>query len=143
MNVKQALKAKNKLVTDIKNCWSIIHSQNSIEAGNPRRYSVSNQLTKVETLIFELVELKKKIHTANQPVFHKIFEMAELKGMVKELKKLNVEEGKVNERYGSIQSIKEAEMNIAERDNLVKELENKIEVLQDELDTHNAITQIQ
>ena len=142
MNVKQALKQKNKLVADIKACWAIIHSQNSIEAGNPRRYSVSTQLTKVETLIFELVQLKQKIHTANQPVFHKIFEMAELKGMVKELKKLNVEEGKVNERYGSIQSIKEAEMNIAERDTAVKELENKIEALQDELDTHNATTQI-
>lgn len=142
MTVKQALKQKNKLVADIKECWTIIHSQNSIEAGNPRRYSVSSQLAIVETSILELVELKKKIHTANQPVFDKIFQMAELKGMVKELKKLSVEEGKVSERYSSVQSVKEVEVNIAERDTLVKELEKKIEVLQDELDIHNATTEI-
>lgn len=142
MTVKQALKQKNKLVADIKECWTIIHSQNSIEAGNPRRYSVSSQLAIVETSILELVELKKKIHTANQPVFDKIFQMAELKGMVKELKKLSVDEGKVSERYSSVQSVKEVEVNIAERDTLVKELEKKIEVLQDELDIHNATTQI-
>ena len=142
MTVKQALKTKNKLVADIKACWIIIDSQNSIEAGNPRRYSVKQKLEEINGLTDELVSLKSKIHTANQPVFHKIFLMAELKGMVKELKKLSVEEGKVNERFGSIQSIKEAEVNIAERDTLVKELENKIEVLQDELDTHNATVQI-
>lgn len=142
MTVKQALKQKNKLVADIKANWTIINAQNSIEAGNPRRYSVVQKLDEINGLTNELVTLKARIHAANQPVFHKIFLMAELKGMAKELKKLSVEEGKVNERYGSIQSIKEAEVNIAERDTLVKELENKIEVLQDELDTHNATVQI-
>lgn len=142
MTVKQALKQKNKLVADIKANWTIINAQNSIEAGNPRRYSVVQKLEEINQLTEQLVELKAKIHTANQPVFHKIFLMAELKGMVKELKKLSVEEGKVSERYSSVQSVKEVEVNIAERDTLVKELENKIEVLQDELDTHNATIQI-
>ena len=142
MTVKQALKQKNKLVADIKMNWTIVNAHNSIEAGNPRRYSVVQKLEENNQLTEELVELKSKIHTANQPVFHKIFLMAELKGMVKELKKLSVEEGKVSERYSSVQAIKEVEMDIVERDNLVKELENKIEVLQDELDTHNATTQI-
>jgi hypothetical protein len=142
MNVKQALKAKNKLVADIKACWIIINNHNSIEVGNTRRYSVKAKLDEVNKLTNELVDLKAKIHTANQPVFGKIFLMAELKGMVKELKKVSVEEGKVTERYGSVQSVKEVEINIAERDVMIKELESKIEALQDELDVHNATTQI-
>ncbi len=48
MNVKQALKAKNKLVGEIKECYKIIQSQNSIEEGNPRRYSVKEQIKKID-----------------------------------------------------------------------------------------------
>ena len=44
MNVKQALKAKNKLVAELKECYRILQTQNSIEEGNPRRYSVKKKL---------------------------------------------------------------------------------------------------
>jgi hypothetical protein len=35
-----------------------------------------------------------------------------------------------------------SEISIVDRDGIVKGLENEIEVIQDELDTHNALTQI-
>ena len=142
MTVKQALKQKNKLVADIKACHSIVENHNSIEVGNTRRYSVKAKLDEAADLTKKLVDLKTKIHTANQPVYSKIFYMAELKGLVKQLKKISVDEGKVTERYGSIQSIKEVEINIADRDKMVKDLETIIEKLQDELDVHNATTEI-
>jgi hypothetical protein len=142
MNVKQALKQKNKLVTDLKAQYEILKKYNSIEEGNPRRYSMSVTLTVIETIQLELVELKAKIHKANQPVYAKIFELAELKGLVKELKKVPTEEGKVAERYGSVISVKEVELNVVDIQNKVDVLSERIEELQNELDIHNANTQI-
>ena len=142
MNVKQALKAKNKLTARIKELYAIAKDNNSIEQGNPRRYSVIGVLNEANELTRELVDLKVKIHKANQPVYDKIFLMAELKGRVKQLKAISCEEGKVTERYGSIQAVKEVEIDIVLRNKMVENLEAEIEQLQDELDTHNAITQI-
>ena len=142
MNVKQALKVKNKLVTEMKASYAILQKYNSIEEGNPRRYSMMNTLEKIKTLQGELVDLKTKIHKANQPVYDKIFALAELKGMIKELKKVSTEEGKVNERYGSVVSVKEVELNVTDIDAAIAVLESQIEGLQNELDIHNATTQI-
>ena len=142
MNVKQALKVKNKLVTEMKASYAILQKYNSIEEGNPRRYSMMNTLEKIKTLQGELVDLKTKIHKANQPVYDKIFALAELKGMIKELKKVSTEEGKVNERYGSVVSVKEVELNVTDIDAAVVVLESQIEQLQNELDIHNATTEI-
>jgi hypothetical protein len=142
MNIKQALKLKNKLVAQIKEQYEIAKAHNSIEQGNPRRYSALKAINEAEKLSIELAELKTKIHLANAPVYDLIFQMSELKNQIKQLKSIPVDEGKVTERYGSVTAIKEVELNIAERDNLVKVLENKIEVIQDKLDTHNAITEL-
>jgi hypothetical protein len=142
MNIKQALKLKNKLVTQIKEQYDIAKAHNSIEQGNPRRYSALKAINQAEELSIELAELKTKIHLANAPVYDLIFQMSELKNQIKQLKSIPVEEGKVTERYGSVTTIKEVELNIAERDNIVKALENKIEAIQDKLDTHNAITEL-
>lgn len=142
MNVKQALKVKNKLVTDLKANFEILKKYNSIEEGNPRRYSMEETLDKITTLSNELVELKAQIHRANAPVYDKIFALAELKGLVKELKKVPTDEGKQTERYGSVASVKEVELNIVDIQNKVDILCVKIEELQNELDIHNANTNI-
>jgi hypothetical protein len=143
MNVKQALKAKNKLVAEIKECYRILQTQNSIEEGNPRRYSVKKKLEDIAELTDELVQLKARlIHRANAPVYDKIFQMAEIKGIIKELKKMDVSEGKQTERYGSVVSVKEVEMNVIERDAVIKQYEEHVEKLQNELDIHNSNTNI-
>ena len=143
MNIKQALKLKNKLVTQIKEQYEIAKAHNSIEQGNARRYSALHAIKKAEELAIALVELKTQIHAANAPVYGLIFQMSELKNQIKQLKAIPVDEGKVTERYGSVSTIKEAEINIAERDFIVKGLETKIEIIQDALDTHNATTEIE
>ena len=142
MNVKQALKAKNKLVAEIKECYRILQTQNSIEEGNPRRYSVKKKLEDIAELTDELVQLKARLHRANAPVYDKIFALAELKGMIKELKKVPTDEGKSSDRYSSIPSVKEVELNVTDIDNSISILETQIEELQNELDVHNATTNI-
>ena len=142
MNVKQALKLKNKLITDLKVQYGILQRFNSIEEGNPRRYSMADTLVKINELSNELVELKAKIHRANAPVYDKIFDLAEVKGLIKELKKVPTDEGKQVERYGSVASVKEVELTIVDIQAIVDKLQERIEVLQNELDIHNANTQI-
>jgi uncharacterized protein (DUF2237 family) len=94
MNVSQALKKKNKLAIELKKQYAIAQKFNSQEAGNPRRYSVQDALDKAAEITAELIELKTRIHLANAPVYSKIFRMAELKGRIKELKKVPTDEGK-------------------------------------------------
>jgi hypothetical protein len=142
MNVSQALKKKNKLAIELKKQYAIAQKFNSQEAGNPRRYSVQAALDKAAEITAELIDLKTKIHLANAPVYSKIFRMAELKGRIKELKKISTDEGKHEGRYGSPASEKEVEINIAQLDGFVATLEASIEEIQAELDVHNATTNI-
>jgi len=68
MNIKQALKEKNKLVKRIGENTKLMQDFNSIEVGNQRPYSTTelkNQLIKDRS---ELANLKAKIHVANTPV---------------------------------------------------------------------------
>lgn len=142
MNVSQALKQKNKLTVELKKQYQIAQKFNSQEEGNVRRYSVQDALDKAAELTIELINLKTKIHLANAPVYDKIFRMAELKGRIKELKKIPTEEGKTEARYSSVVSVKEVEININQLDEMVQTLEARIEEIQAELDVHNATTQI-
>ena len=142
MNVSQALKQKNKLTVELKKQYQIAQKFNSQEEGNIRRYSVQDALDKAAELTIELTDLKTKIPLANAPVYDKIFRMAELKGRIKELRKIPTEEGKAESRYSSVVSVKEVEINITQLDELVQTLEARIEEIQAELDVHNATTQI-
>jgi hypothetical protein len=143
MNIKQALKLKNKLISQIKEQFQIAKEYNSIEEGNTRRFSVVDALAESENLTKELVELKTRIHAANAPVYGKIFEMSELKSLVKELKSIPTVEGKVSTRYGSsVPEIKSVEIDAKTMSNMIKSVEKRIEALQDELDIHNATTTI-
>lgn len=145
MNIKQALKAKNKLVGEIAINYSIISNYNSIETGVERPYDVNEAYTQWRKSTDELVTLKVAIHKANVPVFDKIFQMAELKSVAKSLKSLNCNSGKETSNHYSRNEkdiIREASIPIRERDNRLKEVESKIDQLQDELDLFNSTTTI-
>ena len=142
MNVSQALKQKNKLAIELKKQYNIAQRFNQIEEGNIRRYSVQEALDRAVELTLELTELKTRIHLANAPVYGKIFQMAELKGRIKELKQIPLQEGKQAGSYGSSETVKQVEINVAEIDKMIALLEFDIEVIQSELDTHNSTTQI-
>lgn len=144
MTVKQALKQKNLLVKKINEDIKKVHAYNSVDEGNTRPYSTKELFNRIMETNKELVDLKTKIHLANAPVYHKIFELSELKNTVSFLKSVDCSEGRVVDRYTRSQEplIKVAELSVVERDNLVEGFENRIEILQEELDTHNATTHI-
>lgn len=142
MNIKQALKQKNKLVGNNTELFQRLETNNSVESGAIRHYDVEETLTQLLNNVDDLVELKTKIHKANMEVYHKIFELSELKNLVKLIRILNCDEGTVrNRRRFSDDETplqKTTIIDVVHRDNLVKMLETKIETLQDELDSHNA-----
>lgn len=143
MNIKQALKKKNVLVNEIKQEFVKANTYNSVEVGNKRAYSSRIALQNYLVKTNELIALKTAIHVANAPVYDKIFRLSELKSVVKYLNALNCQEGKEQNRYGSVEPrILEVEIDIVERDTMVKEFEVEIDKLQEELDYHNATTEL-
>ena len=143
MTIKQALKHKNKLAQKINETYAKVSMYNSMEEGQERPYDVESQLNEYFNLTKELVELKSKIHTANQPVYSKIFELSELKSQVSKLKDLDCTEGKMRYRYSEEGYMtKTAVISIVERDAMVSKLQDLIEIVQEGLDVHNATTHI-
>ncbi len=142
MNIKQALKKKNKLVGQINEEFSKASQYNVVDEGNPRPYSATESIGKWMQLTNDLIVLKTQIHKANLPVYDKIFELSELKNQVKLLKLLNCTSGKTpGGRWGEGEPVvKHAEINVVEKDKMIKSLEERIEILQDQLDQWNHVT---
>ena len=144
MNIKQALKEKNKLAKKITDLMDRVNRYNSIDEGGVRSYDPETTLRVVTDYVEELVELKTKIHKANAEVYEKIFRMSEYKSFIKYLKSLNCTEGIVVQRgYGETTTRQMTTViNEVERDQMVERYESMIDQLQSELDAHNATTQI-
>lgn len=144
MNIKQALKEKNKLAKKITDLMERTNRYNSMDLGGHRSYDPKESLEQAMNAVEELVTLKTNIHIANHAVYEKIFRMAEYKSAVKYLKSLNCTEGTViQSRYGDTTARQMTTViSEVERDQMVESLENQIDSLQTELDVHNATASI-
>ena len=144
MNIKQALKLKNKLIKSIADNTKLLQQYNTVEVGNPRPYSPTILLGSITKTTTELVELKSKLHRANAPMFEKIFEMSELKSTIKAIQKLDCTEGKSNRDRYRMESelVLTSEISLVGRNEFIKKLEDRIEQIQDEMDVFNSNTEI-
>jgi hypothetical protein len=144
MNIKQALKLKNKLIKSISDNTKLLQQYNTVEVGNPRPYSPVKLMGEISKSTYELIDLKSKIHRANAPMFEKIFEMSELKSNIKALQKLDCTEGKSNRDRYRMESelVLTSEVSLVERNEIIKGMEDRIEELQDEMDVFNSNTEI-
>ena len=144
MNIKQALKEKNKLAKKITDLMERTNRFNSMDQGGHRSYDPKESLQQAMEAVEELVSLKTSIHMANVSVYEKIFRMAEYKSAIKYLRSLNCTEGViVKERYGdSTTRHMTTVISEVERDKMVEQYESMIDEIQSELDAHNATTSI-
>jgi hypothetical protein len=144
MNIKQALKLKNKLIKSIADNTKLLQQYNTVEVGNPRPYSPTILLGSITKTTTELVELKSKLHRANAPMFEKIFEMSELKSTIKAVQKLDCTEGKSNRDRYRMESelVLTSDISLVDRNEFIKKLEDRIEQIQDEMDVFNSNTEI-
>jgi hypothetical protein len=144
MNIKQALKEKNKLAKKITDLMDRTNKNNSVDEGGVRSYDPKISLHQASETLEELVNLKTSIHKANAEVYEKIFRMSEYKSFVKYLKVLNCNEGTVvTSRYSDTNTRQMTTViTEVERDELVERYETMIDELQSELDHHNATAHI-
>jgi hypothetical protein len=144
MNIKQALKLKNKLIKSISENTKLLQQYNTVEVGNPRPYSPTILMDVITRKTDELIALKSKLHRANAPMFENIFEMSELKSTIKAMQKLDCTEGKSNrERYRmESELVLTSEISLVDRNEFIKKLEDRIEQIQDEMDVFNSNTEI-
>jgi len=142
MNIKQALKKKNRLTLEIRELYDRAKKYNSVEKGVSAPYSSEELIKEALKKTEELVALKAEIHRANAPVYEKIFLLSELKGRIKKLRLLPTEEGTQTERFGGSSITKVAELNLKQIDDMIHQLEDQIDQIQNELDTHNILTEI-
>ena len=145
MNVKKALKEKNRLVKEIQELYVRMLKYNSVEAGNVRPYSSKEMLDIISQKSDELVLLKTKIHIANVTVYDKIFKLTELKATIARLRSMDCTEGACTDVYMRNREttlVKTSEISVVERDAKIKHLESLIEDIQDVLDAHNQNTEI-
>ena len=144
MNIKQALKEKNKLAKKITDLLIRTEKFNSMDQGAVRSYEPDVALNQAIDTMESLISLKTSVHLANAQVYEKIFRMAEYKSFVKTLKTLSCTEGTIiQSRYGDT-TTRQMTTIITEvqRDQMVEKYESMIDQLQSELDAHNATVHI-
>lgn len=144
MTIKQALKAKNQLVSEIQELTLLIRTSNSIIVGNKRDYNVSDLMMQLDSKIMELITLKGKIQRANTPVLEKIYLLSELKNKVTAYKGIDTSEGRQRNLYANTSEpiSMEVELSKSTVRDIIKGIESEIIEIQDALDTFNAVTYI-
>ena len=144
MNIKQALKEKNKLAKKITDLMGRTEKYNSVDNGAIRSYDPKESLLSAIETMEQLISLKTSLHLANVNVYEKIFRMAEYKSFIKYLRGLSCIEGAlVVSRYGDTSNRQMTTViTEVERDQMIEKYESMIDELQSELDAYNATTHI-
>lgn len=144
MNIKQALKEKNKLAKKITDLMGRTEKYNSVDNGAVRSYDPKESLLSAIETMEQLISLKTSLHLANVNVYEKIFRMAEYKSFIKYLRGLSCIEGAlVVSRYGETSNRQMTTViTEVERDQMIENYESMIDELQSELDAYNATTHI-
>jgi len=141
MNIKQALKLKNKLKGKIRVTMSRLRRYNIYQENLERPYDPRVLLKELEDLIKELIDLKSRIAEANRPIQKQIYRLSELKGMCSELSALSCEKHFTYENREA-PVLKVPIIELQEKDQMVLSLELEIESIQDQLDHFNHVTTV-
>ncbi|MEI9893932.1 MAG: hypothetical protein WDN28_08505 [Chthoniobacter sp.] len=121
--------------------------QNSRAATVPFDYDSQEVLAALRAKVEHLITVKSAIAVANVAQYPRIFRLAELKGLVAQLKSLDVRHGIFKEAGNYAQPAYEveyvAQLKKSVVDGLVAELETEISALQDELDEFNQTQSVE
>lgn len=143
ITLARALKEKNILAGEITKLFTRLKLSNSFNSRNKPTYDCKELLPQITKKQEQLIELKLLISKATDPVREIVLSMAEIKTTIANLKAVNIQSGEVNPGYAKEPVIMTAQISEAERDNLVDQYEEQINKFQDQLDKHNATTEIE
>jgi hypothetical protein len=143
MNLTKALKHKKKLVKQADEMFIRFSKYNSQPVGFVG-YDPAQAYESWLKLTNELVDLKTKIHIANQPIADKIFRLGELKNLISRLRNVETKSGSFKEfRYSEGESVEYvAFLSLFEKDEQIQFWEAELETLQEQIEAFNAITKI-
>jgi hypothetical protein len=140
MNIKQALKEKNRMIGKINKLTEKIRQYNLFEEGQQPLFNSMELYREREQLLNEMIDLKTRIHIANAPMYHKIFRLSELKDTAKKMDYLRCSREK--EAIGNSVISYIPTIDIIEKEKIIEALEKEIESIQEELDAFNQTTYI-
>lgn len=149
VNLSKALKMKNRLAKQIAELQRKVTEQNSHLKGAVTDYDSRALYEELQQATSRLIDLKTAISLANVPIQSTIYRLAEYKGLVAFLKKVETKRGRqlglTSEYFVSseVPQEYEAQITAVERDAEVERLEAEIDRLQDELDRFNATVVIE
>jgi hypothetical protein len=143
MNLTKALKHKKKLVKQADEMFVRFSKYNSQPVGFVG-YDPAVAYESWLSLTNELVDLKTKIHIANEPIAHKIFRLGELKNLISRLRNVETKSGSFKEyRYSDAEPVEYvAFLSLFEKDEQIAAWEAELETIQEEIEAFNAITKI-
>ena len=148
ITLAKALKLKKRLSKNVAKLDAEIARTNLTLVDNKEFESNVRDLLKLRHKTAEdIVALKMAIYKANGPIQHDIFVMAEIRGLMAMVQRLNTSQGVVvNGRlYGGNGDKLEYKAQLSANDvtAITVDLERKVDELQDKVDAHNATTKIE
>jgi len=147
MKLFQALKQKNRLVSEIKELSALLisHNRTSVVA-KTSEVNIDDTIEKLNAKIWELIELKHAINIANQPIQKDIYILSEHKAFLKALKLVPTATVDVSDgRWGASKadtSEYNVQMTYDQKQALIEVTVASIGTLQDRLDEFNFTTEI-
>lgn len=144
VTLAKALKQRKRLIQQVTQLDARIARNNSVLEGNSREGSVVEMLAERRKLIDKVVATKVAMYNANAGVQHRIFLIAELKGLIQSLQTLDTKEGK-QDTFGyrnAEASVYNAELSRTAVETKIADLEAEIDAIQDEIDQYNHNTEV-
>jgi sugar-specific transcriptional regulator TrmB len=140
MNLRKALKEKNKVAGNLNHLFHRMRENNITEDGQSRPYNSKEVLHEINQEIDQLVELKVKLQLANTPILNDIYRVAELKVLIRQLRYMECNDSR--KISSGIITYHIATIKADERDQLIKSLEEEIEAIHERIDAFNFRTSL-
>lgn len=144
MYLSKALKARKKAITKVARSFEKFEKHNSHKETLTPTYDPAVSHAEWKKATEELTILKTQIITATAPIYGKIFEMAEAKNQISQLRQIATFSGLKKDGYSndSTEIMYVAFMNEISKDLEIDRLEELIDTLQSEIEAFNSITHI-
>jgi len=142
VNLAKALKLKNRLAGRLAKTNQTIAHYNCTVEGRKDEVDVKALDSTRSQLVSALVDLKTTIQEANKPIYRHIILIGEKKGEIEFLSGLNTKHGVEPHGYGSQPVNFVSVIQKTEVDKRVKQLDKELDELQDQIDKHNAVTEV-
>jgi hypothetical protein len=137
MNIKQALKEKNRL----KGKFTVLQQRlrkHNVAVDNERPYDPNTLLEELMASTEEMISLKARIHRANAERCELIYRLSELKSLAKALQWIPASTVWTSE--GKVPLQKTPVIDELRLDGIIEDIGKQIEAIQDELDGFNFKT---